>query len=82
MDTENNCRVDSRAGYILGQPNFFGILESNSTSEFGPNRDSIPIFGSLGYCFTTQELRSRPFISTFPLKWPTLKLSWHGKTMS
>ena len=45
----------------LGQPNFWGIFRTNSIIEFDPNRDSIPIFGSLGNRFTTtRERRSTP----------------------
>ena len=50
------------ASYTVGQPKFWGDFASNSIIEFDPNRDSIPIFGSLQrHLTTTQELGNRPF---------------------
>ena len=50
----------------VGQPNFSGIFASNSIIEFDPNRDSIPIFGSLGHRFTTpRELGSSAGLSPY-----------------
>ena len=46
----------------VGQPKFWGILESNSTIEFDPKPDGILFFGSLGCRFTsTGEVWSSPF---------------------
>ena len=52
-----------------GSRNFLGILDSNSTIEFDPKRDSIPIFGSLQHHFTTtRELPNRPVYLNISLK--------------
>ena len=56
------CKGKLLMSWVVGLPKFWGIFASNSIIEFDPNRDSIPIFGSLQHRFTTfGELQSRPF---------------------
>ena len=53
----------------VGQPNFWGILQTNFTFEFYPKRDCMPFFGSLRHRYTTtRELQSRPFYLNNSLK--------------
>ena len=76
---KSNGRLNWAGGGEQGSRNFWRILESNSTIEFDPKHDFIPVFGSLQHRYTTtQELRSRPFYLNISLK---IALSCRGKTM-